>query len=354
MTPRKEHIVLSKLSVDGDRLLTLATESVSPGFDGLTVDYRYPDSHGLGRTLALGVFDGVHIGHRLLIDKVTETAAATGTVPAIMTFSPHPAEIISPGNAPELLTDITTRARLILGAGAGEVIVKNFNPELRALTASEFLSLLAEKYKVRHLVVGFNHRFGSDRIASIDDYRRLAAPFEITVEQAPEIELPDLDLPVSSSSVRDYLRSGRPESAAEMLGRPYSLSGTVVAGRGVGRKFGFPTANLQPCCPGLLIPASGVYACIAVTDSGEFPDDVTGRHPAVVNIGTRPTFGPSDAATVEAHLIGVDRDLYGCRLTLEFISRLRDERRFDSPEALRRQIERDKALAATKLAPFLY
>lgn len=297
------------------------------------------------RTLALGVFDGVHLGHRGLISNTAKLAAQNGTEASIMTFSPHPMAVIAPGREPRLLSSITEREKLILEAGADEVIVEPFTPELRKLTAAQFLAFLREKYNVRHLVTGFNHSFGSDRISDPDEYKRLASRQGITVSSADEVLLPDLDRPLCSSSIRQYLYDGYPEKAAMMLGRLYSISGTVEKGRGVGHKFGFPTANMRPHCAEQLVPADGVYACLATVRGA--------THGAVVNIGTRPTFGLSDLRTIEAHIFGINGDLYDLPFTIEFISRQRGECRFDSVESLGKQIEKDKLLAKTIIKPYL-
>lgn len=283
--------------------------------------------------MAVGVFDGVHAGHRLLIDKVVQVAAETATRASIMTFAPHPLRIVRPERAPRLLTPIDERRELILQAGAQEVIVREFDENLRKLTSAEFLALLRREYSVEHLVVGFNHRFGSDRECSHDDYVRVARELGMTVSRADEVVMPELTLPVSSSSVREYLDKGLVIEAAEMLMRPYSLTGEVVAGKGLGKTIGFPTANVSPLCTEQLVPMGGVYACRA---------EINGEsRKAVVNIGTCPTVGSSQTATIEAHIIGLDRDLYGEKITLHFLRRLRDERRFPTLDALRAQITLD-------------
>ncbi len=293
------------------------------------------------RTIAVGVFDGVHVGHRMLIEKVTETAGATGTRPCAMTFSPHPLQLIAPERAPLLLTTVDERRKLILDSGIEEVIVRTFDENLRNLTAGEFLALLSTEYGVEHLIVGFNHHFGRDRKGTIDDYRKLASRVGITIDRAEEVLLPGLDRHVSSSSVREYLLKGEVENAATMLARPYSLSGTVVHGRGQGTSIGFPTANLSPLCRLRLVPEGGVYACRGEINGKSFP--------AVVNIGTCPTLTDGTGTTIEAHIIGLESDLYGKEITLRFVRRLRPEKKFDSIDALRTRIALDVATALRAL-----
>lgn len=287
--------------------------------------------------MAVGVFDGVHAGHRLLIDKVVALASETATRASIMTFTPHPLQVIRPHVAPQLLTPIPERRALLLQAGAQEVIVREFDEDFRSLSAADFLAVLSREYGVRHLVVGFNHRFGSDTLSSHETLEKIASDLDITISRAPQMLMPELEMPVSSSSVRSLLSLGRVEDAALMLTRPYALSGEVVHGKGIGRTIGFPTANLSPLCPEQLVPASGVYACLARIGEA--------IHPSVVNIGCRPTFNDSSAVTIEAHVIGLDSDLYDLGITLSFVARLRDEMKFTSLEALCAQIEKDKIRA---------
>jgi len=300
-------------------------------------DPAYKPDGDVRRTIAVGVFDGVHAGHRMLIEKVLHTAHDSGTRPCIMTFSTHPLRLIAPERAPLMLTTVDERRKLILDCGIEEVIVLDFDENLRNLSAGDFLALLSAEYGVEHLIVGFNHHFGRDRKGSVDNYRKLASRFEITVDRAEEVLLPELDLRVSSSSVRKYLLKGNVENAAAMLTRPYSFSGTVVHGRGQGTSIGFPTANLSPLCRLKLVPKGGVYACLAEINGMRFP--------AVVNIGTCPTLTDGAGTTIEAHLIGLDRNLYGKDITLSFVRRLRSEKKFKSIDALRTRIALDKETA---------
>lgn len=204
-------------------------------------------------------------------------------------------------------------------------------------TAKEWMRRIHDEYGIVALIVGYDNTFGSDGVTlSIADYKRIGEEIGIEVVEAPFVE------GISSSAIRKALMAGDVERAANMMGRYYSLSGTVVNGNRLGRTIGFPTANLMPL-PGLTIPANGVYAALVVLPDGS-------RHKAVVNIGTRPTVRRGDGRTVEAHIIGFDGDLYGHPLTIIFRKRLRDEMKFKSIESLRQQIEKDRDTAKKFLA----
>lgn len=287
------------------------------------------------RTMAVGVFDGVHAGHQFLIKKVMEVAEASNTVPSIMTFTPHPLEIIRPEAAPSLLTPIETRCQLIRNMGC-EVVVRTFDENTRLLTADEFLRTLNHDYGVENLIVGFNHRFGSDGTKSLEEYRQLAAKYGISVNRAGAYDLLESNgyIPVSSSSIRKYIQEGKMLEASRMLTRPYDITGVVVEGKKLGHTIGFPTANLRPLCRKQLVPLRGVYACQSLVGNQSYP--------AVVNIGSCPTIGRHESFSIEAHIIGLDCDLYGDKVNLKFLHRLRDEHKFPTIEALSCHISADK------------
>ena len=280
----------------------------------------------------MGMWDGVHSGHRFLIDHVRALAAERSLVPSVVTFRAHPLTIVRPEAVPPLLTDLSTRLALLDAAGAADCVLLDFDARMRRLPAAEFLRMLKEDYGVDTLVVGFNNRFGHDRLEGLEAYRTIGAAIGMEVLPAPEFR--HRRRPVSSSKVRALIAGGYVKKAADLLGRRFTLTGTVVSGRQLGRTIGFPTANIS-VAPGMLLPAAGAYACIALT-----PDGV--RRPAMVNIGRRPTVDLPDAPlSIEAHILDFAGTIYGCPLTLEFVSRLRDERAFDGVEALRRQLGRD-------------
>lgn len=278
------------------------------------------------RAAVTGTFDGVHLGHRFLLEGLRSRAAERGLQPLALTFTDHPLALMAPDRVPAELTS-GARRRALLEAEGVEVEMLEFNEELRAMTAEEFLGMLNRRYGVELFLLGFNNRIGSDRAGA----EALAGRKIGGVEVVAALEHPDMV--VSSSRIRGALAEGDVEAAARMLGRPYAMDGTVVGGRQLGRTIGFPTANIEPS-PRAAIPAVGVYA---------------GRmlgHKAVVNVGRRPTVeGRTDAPlSIEAHLLDFSGDLYGRTVELEFTRRLRGEKKFASLEELKSAIRKDVEL----------
>lgn len=266
----------------------------------------------------VGTFDGVHIGHRYLLRQLCLEGKRRGLRPLAVTFDRHPLSLVSPGATPPAITDIAEQTEAIRASGV-EVLRLPFTPGLRAMTGSEFLDMLHKRHGVKALLLGFNNHLGCDRAV---------APEAPGVELVRCQELPEHS-GVSSSMIRSLIADGAVDKAALLLGRPFSLRGIVVSGRQLGRQLGFPTANID-VAPGHIMPAPGVYAAMAC------------GYPAVVNVGRRPTVDAPDAPlSVEAHLIGFTGNLYGTTLRLDFISRLRDERRFCSLTELRDAIAAD-------------
>lgn len=287
----------------------------------------------------VGMFDGLHAGHRFLLQRLEEEAHGRGLEPLAITFANHPLEIIAPEKAPKLLSTPAEKARLFESAGIKAHIIP-FDNALRVTTAADFLAMLARQHGVAAMMLGFNNRFGHDAPADFNTYRRMAIGCGIELTQAPELILPNCH--VSSSVIRSLLaEQGDAATAAEMLCRPYSISGTVTSGKRIGRTIGFPTANIATSDSRKLIPQAGVYAAEAITPDGT-------AHPAVVNIGRRPTVEKNGRAPlwVEAHLIGFDGDLYGRQLTIAFMARIRSEQRFPDLESLRQRIQQDTIEAA--------
>lgn len=278
------------------------------------------------KIVTTGTFDGVHKGHRKVLDFMKERGAALGLSPAVVTFDRHPLEVISPERAPKLLMSPDDRDAALSSLGV-EVVRLAFDESLRRLTAAQWLRRM-HRAGVEEVVVGYDNTFGCDgRSLRMEDYFRLGRAEGIAVEEAPL--LPGL----SSTLVRDALAQGRVEDAARMLGRPYVLTGTVVHGRHLGHKLGFPTANVD-CGSRLAIPAPGVYAADVVLPYGSL-------RKAVVNIGTRPTVDNGSDISVEAHIPGFSGDLYGKTVSLRFLRRLRDEHRFGSLDELQAAIRAD-------------
>lgn len=278
------------------------------------------------KIVTTGTFDGVHNGHRKVLDFMKERGAALGLSPAVVTFDRHPLEVISPERAPKLLMSPDERDAALSSLGV-EVVRLAFDESLRRLTAAQWLRRM-HRAGVEEVVVGYDNTFGCDgRSLRMEDYFRLGRAEGIAVEEAPL--LPG----VSSTLVRDALADGRVEEGARMLGRPYVLTGTVVHGRHLGHKLGFPTANVD-CGSRLAIPAPGVYAADVVLPYGSL-------RKAVVNIGSRPTVDNGSDISVEAHIPGFSGDLYGKTVSLRFLRRLRDEHRFSSLDELQAAIRAD-------------
>lgn len=288
----------------------------------------YPPD-GAPVVVALGTFDGVHLAHRAVLSTAVSRGRDLGLPAIACTFDPRPTEVLQPARAPLAITTLEERLDLMGATGLDGSVVLRFTPELATVEPETFVKdVLLERVKAREVVVGYNHTFGRRARGDARLLTELAGRFGFRAHVAPPYEVDGL--PVSSSGVRGALQAGDVERASRFLGRPYAVLGEVVPGAGRGRSLGFPTANLQPDRP--LLVRSGVYAC-RVELEGVSRD-------AVVNVGTRPTFG-EDSLAVEAHLLDFSADLYGKRLRIGFVRRLREEMRFPSVEALRQQIEAD-------------
>jgi riboflavin kinase/FMN adenylyltransferase len=279
--------------------------------------------------LTIGVFDGVHLGHKHLISRLNELARKQGVLSGVITFSQHPQEVLSPRTKLPSLTGIDQRIALLQDEGADIVIPLPFTPQLAALSPKQFLSLLKEYLKMKGLVVGPDFALGKDRQGDTSALRRLGQEMDFSVTVVPPMTI-DGQV-VSSTAIRKALAEGDMKQAQKLLGRPFSLQGRVVAGDKRGTTLGFPTANLD-IEPGQALPAGGVYACRAHIDGRTYS--------AMTNIGSRPTFGGGQQ-TIEVYLLDYKGDLYGRELAIDIIGRLRDEKKFDTEEQLKEQIAED-------------
>ena len=283
--------------------------------------------------VTIGVFDGIHRGHQQLIGGMAQAAHAAGNLAAVLTFDPHPAVALG-YEPPPLMTAVEERAELLAPLGLDLLVTFPFTPATVRTSAADFVAPLTQYLRLAELWGGPDFAFGHRREGDVQFLRQLGAErgFSVRVVE-PLVWEGEL---VSSSRVRTALQTGDLPQATGCLGRPYRLAGAVVRGRGEGGRIGLPTANLSPS-PGRLIPGGGVYACLA---SGARLE----AHPAVVNVGVRPTFGGGEL-TIEAHLLDFDGDLYGQALALDFVARLRGEVAFPTIEALVAQIREDVAQA---------
>ncbi len=289
--------------------------------------------------LTLGNFDGVHLGHRAIIRRAVAEARAVDGQVVVLTFHPHPIAVVAPDKAPPLLQSLRDRLLQLRELGVDVTVVQRFTPEFAALDPEHFVgAFLGAHLELLQVVVGYNVTFGRGRSGTVDTLEALGARHGFAVDAVGPVTVGEAQ--VSSTALRRLLAAGDVRRAAALIGRPFALRGRVVHGEQRGRTLGFPTANLHQR-PGLLVPADGVYAVRARVD-GEV-------HSGVLNIGVRPTFGTL-RRTVEAFLLDYDGDLYGCWLTVELIERLRGERRFPGPEALRQAIAADVARAREVLA----
>ena len=274
----------------------------------------------------IGMFDGVHLGHQYLISQLKEHCDEAVAV----TFTNHPLWVIKGEREPRLLSTPAEKSGL-LGALDVRPVLLPFDGQLRHMTAEEFIRMLAREHGIDRLVLGFNNSIGSDRRTSDDDS---ALSNATGVEIIRATELPG-DIKVNSSSIREMVAAGDVKHATALLGRNYTLNGTVVHGKKLGRTIGFPTANIDVDSTDKLIPANGIYAADAITADGH-------AYRAVVNIGRRPTVdNPAAPVTIEAHLDGFTGSLYEQPLTLHFLDRLREEKKFDDLTSLQHQIEQD-------------
>lgn len=289
--------------------------------------------------LTIGNFDGVHLGHQALIRRTCEVARAAGLRALVMTFWPHPRAVLGGGQAPPPLIARAERRRRILALGADELLEVPFTPDLAITSPEEFIRRRLLPLNVRELLIGHDFSLGRGRSGGPDVLRELGARYCFGLEQLEPVRL-DGDI-VSSSRIRRCVAEGAVAAAAALLGRPHLCEGRIEHGLGRGAGLGFPTANLA--LPETLLPPPGVYAALASVEG------LPGPRQAVTNIGRNPTFAGT-ALTVESFLPDTDGDLYGRLLRLEFVERLRDERRFSGPDELTAQIARDVARARRLLS----
>jgi riboflavin kinase/FMN adenylyltransferase len=292
----------------------------------------------------IGVFDGVHKGHQALIHRAVELARQRGLPSVVLTFDPHPAEVVRPGSHPAQLTSLNRKAELVEELGVDVFCVLPFTPELSRVPPDEFVhELLVDRLHVAAVVVGQNFTFGHLAAGDVTMLRNLGHRFGFVTEGADMITVPrngaatDEDMVFSSTYIRSCIDAGDVTAAAAALGRPHRLEGIVVRGDGRGRELGYPTANLSTTRHAA-VPADGVYACWFVHHVP--PRAEPKRLMAAVSVGTNPTFSGRERR-VEAFVLDLDEDLYGQRVALDFVTRLRDMERYDSIDALVDQVGKD-------------
>jgi riboflavin kinase / FMN adenylyltransferase len=293
-----------------------------------------------GAVVTVGTFDGVHRGHIEVLNRLDAAAAERGALSVLVTFDPHPLRIVRPEAAPPLLTTPAEKIEILAQTRLDRVVFLHFTPVLAAYEPRQFVEqILIARLGMRHLVIGYDHGFGRGRSGDVDTLRKIAADVGFGMEVVEAVETRGEH--VSSSRIRRLLQEGDVREAALALGRAYSLTGTVVRGEGQGRKLGFPTANLGLENADKLIPHEGIYAVRAALRD-RFVD-------GVLHLGPRPTFA-GFPPSIELHLFDFDADLYGERVAVRFVDRIRDIARFDSVDALVRAMERDCDAARRLLA----
>ena len=289
-----------------------------------------------GRMVAIGVFDGVHLGHQAIIKAAVAGARGSGAVATVVTFYPHPEAVLRPRSAPRALTSPARKAELLGGLGVEEMVVVGFDREFARLLPEAFCrAVLSDRLSARAVFVGENFRFGRDGSGSLADLKAYGRTHGFAVEAMPLVW--EAGSPVSSTRIRESLRRGDVAEAARLLGRPHQIEGMVSAGAGRGRSLNAPTANLTVERETAL-PRLGVYVTSAAVDDGH-------GHAAVTSVGTNPTFEKSGRVRVETLLLGFEGDLYGRRLRVDFLYRIRGQRRFPDADTLREQIEADIEVA---------
>ena len=283
--------------------------------------------------VATGFFDGVHVGHRLVIKQLVEAAAVRGDESMVITFWPHPRNVLQKeARTLRLLTTLQQKKEMLLSLGVDHVEVLPFTKDFSSMTTEEYLQMIMNEYGAKTVLFGYDNRMGSNA-KDADQVARTAEDLGLEVIRT-EMVPSEKGYAVSSTKIRQRLEEGDVQGAAQMLGYHYTLHGVVVAGNRIGRSLGFPTANMQLYEPLKLIPGNGVYFVKVKTVGRELY--------GMCNIGHRPTVASGNARTIETNIFGFDEDIYGLDIEVSFLSKIRDEVRFDSLEELKVQLERDR------------
>ena len=290
--------------------------------------------------VATGFFDGVHVGHRLVIEQLVKAAAVRGDESMVVTFWPHPRNVLQKeARSLRLLTTLQEKKDILSGLGVDHVEVMQFTREFSDMTTEDYLRVLMDRFGVKTVLIGYDNRMGSNADGA-DQVARTAESLGLEVIRT-DMVTSELGYAVSSTKIRERLEAGDVQAASAMLGYDYALHGVVIAGNRLGRTIGFPTANMQVYEPLKLVPGNGVYFVKVET---------LGRSLfGMCNIGCRPTVASGNARTIETNIFGFDEDIYGLDMNVTFIAKIRDEIRFDSLDALRRQLEIDRDLCLSLL-----
>ena len=294
------------------------------------------------KVITIGTFDGVHIGHRKIIKRIVESAENSALESAVLTFFPHPRMVLQKEVGIELINTIEERKQILENTGVDHLIVHPFTRAFSRLTAQEYIEeVLVKKLQAKKVIIGYDHRFGRNRNADIEDLRKYGEKYGFEVE---EISKQDVDeVAVSSTKIRKALQEGDVEKANTYLGSNFLLTGTIVKGKGLGKDLGFPTANLKIEETYKLIPKTGVYVVKALIDDQEFF--------GMMNIGYNPTVGGSEK-TIETYFFNLDKNLYGKKLQIEMLKRIREEKKFSGVEELIGAMKEDQAFSEKYIHQF--
>lgn len=285
--------------------------------------------------VTVGIFDGVHKGHKFIIEKLQNISRNNHSTPVIVTLWPHPRHVLNhQASDTRLITTFEEKIKILSEIGVENLVILDFTAELSRMTACDFMEkVLFREIGIHHLVMGYNHRFGSDQEGDVNEIARCAEKIGFTAEQLEKYSEGNTE--ISSSVIRKVLMAGDVKSAGGMLGHHFFISGKVVGGSRIGRTIGFPTANIQLDHPLKLVPRDGVYAVEVEIGNELFP--------GMLNIGIRPTVNDNpDHKTIEVHIIGFEKDIYGQDIHIHFIERIRDELKFHSSDELKVQLVNDK------------
>jgi|TARA_R100000750_G_scaffold32961_3_gene21146 riboflavin kinase / FMN adenylyltransferase len=283
--------------------------------------------------VTIGTFDGVHLGHKVIINQLKKAAQELSGESVLLTFFPHPRMVVFPDdNELKLLNTIEERKELLEKAGIDHLIIHPFSKAFSRLTALEFVrDILVNRLNVKKLVIGYDHHFGRNREGSFEDLVEFGEVYGFSVEEIPAKDIQQIN--VSSTKIRTSLLAGEIHAATQFLGYPYFISGTVVKGDKIGREIGFPTANIKPDETYKLIPKNGVYAVKVIVNEKEYE--------GMLNIGIRPTFKGINQ-TIEVNIFDFDKEIYGQKIRVKFYERIRDEQPFEDLNELKNQLNIDK------------
>ena len=283
--------------------------------------------------LTTGTFDGVHLGHRAILQKVASHAKKTGGASVLLTFEPHPRKLLFPGQPLGIITPLHQKLQLVSDAGIEHIVIAPFTREFARLSAQEYVEdFIMRLFHPHSIVLGYDHRFGNDRKGDITLLDKYAPVYNYELIEIPA-QLID-EAAVSSTKIRNAITEGRMDDASHMLGRHYSVSGTVVHGNKLGRAIGYPTANLLPGDPDQILPGNGIYAILAAHNGRQYK--------GMLGIGFNPTVTDKKELRIEANLFDFDQEIYGDGLEIFFVEKLRDEIKFASLGALTEQLHQDK------------